>query len=436
MKSKLRTNRFAKLKNLENSSLAIAGLLVCACLLIGATAYRTYSQYSQPSDSFDWSDRGHFDFHCGAYYPALAFRKGESPYSTQLMEDYPVPSPARTCPPFSFVIHLPFTCFDLHSADIAFFIFNTTLLLLFALFTVQVTRGSPNWFWWLLVSCVLLASRPGHITLFTGYYTAELVLGSVIALHFAKDRPVISGLGMLIASGKPTYILPLIVLMFARKNFRAALIGIIFCTITGVGGLAWLAKDVGIAEILTGIQESQKVFYTEETEFPINTWTRVDLVGMFARAINWIPHDTVYLVGMFALLIVPSYAIWKSANTESDSSVTGVTALIALLTILLSIYHHSYDCMLVFVPWVGLMFFGDRTMTELSSRSKNWLKVLLAIPIFNYFSTLTVRDLIGWEQTSLAWHFITLLSGTCLLAALVILLAETLCRKGSDKSLA
>lgn len=425
MKPARQTKWFAKF---ENNKLVIAGLAFCLCLLVGATAYRTHAQYSVPSNSFDWSDRGHADFHCGTYYPTLGYRNGLSPYSKQLMEEYPVSSPARASPPISFLIHLPFTYLDLHAADVAFFIYNTALLLVLAFFTVQVTRGSPSSFWWLVVSCALMISRPGHITLFTGYFTAELVLGTVFAFHFAKTRPLVSGLGMLIASGKTTYVLPLIVLMLARKNYRATLYGLLFCLISGIGGLAWLAKDVGITEILNGIQEAQAVFYSEETEYPINTWTRVDLVGMFARTINWIPRDSVYLAGMFLMLAIPSFAIWKTADHESDSGITGATALIALLAMLTSVYHHSYDCMLIFIPWVGLVFFGERMLPGFGARSKLWLKLLLSVPVFNYLSTLTVRNLVGWEQTSVGWHIATLLSGGCLLVALTIVVLTVLKR--------
>ena len=126
MKSIQQTNWFAKF---ENSKIAITSLAVCACLLIGATAYRTYSRYSVPSNTFDWSNCGHADFHCGAYYPTMGYRHGLGPYSEQLTVEYPVSSPARANPPISFLVHLPFTYLDLHAADVAFFIFNTSLLL-------------------------------------------------------------------------------------------------------------------------------------------------------------------------------------------------------------------------------------------------------------------------------------------------------------------
>ena len=423
MKPSQQTNWFAKF---ENSKVAIVSLAVCACLLIGATAYRTYSRYSVPSNTFDWSNCGHADFHCGAYYPTMGYRHGLSPYSEQLTVEYPVSSPARANPPISFLVHLPFTYLDLHAADVAFFIFNTSLLLGLAFFTVQVTRGSPSLFWWLLASCILLVSRPGHITLFTGYFTAEMVLGTVVALHFAKTRPLISGIGMVFASGKPTYILPLILLMFARKNYRAVLFGLLFCVIAGIGGLAWIAKDVGFAEILSEIREAQEIFHEEENAYPINNWTRVDLLGMFARLINWTPNDTVYLTGMLALMAIPCFTIWKVADHESSSGITGVSALIALLTILTSIYHHSYDCMLVFVPWIGLLFFGKHLLPELGPGTKLWLKLLLAVPFLNYLSTLTFRNLVGWEQTSFHWQIVASINGICLVAALTIVIIAAL----------
>ena len=406
------------------SRLLAVGLAIIALTLIALTGVRVYSNYSQPSSEFDWSARGHSDFHNGTYFPSIAFRNGDNPYSSDVMEKYPLASPSRPCPPITFMTHLPISFLDLPAADIVFFAYNTSLLLFLAYFGVVVSRGSFHLVSWLAVSCVLLVSRPGHITLFTGYTTLELVLGTLVALHFAKKRPWLSAIGMLIASGKPTYALPLILLMLGRKNYRATILGVVLCIVFGVGGLAWLATDHGFEGVVSGIKEGQAEFHADESEFPVNTWTRVDLLGMFAKAIDWIPDDRAYLVGMLALLVMPCLAIHQITDRETDTGATSLTGCIAMVTILIVIYHHSYDCLLIVVPWIGLTFFQSKVLPEMTMRWKTVLALLLTVPLLNYASTLSFRDKFGFDQHQSLWQLITMINGICLAAVLLILLAQ------------
>ena len=394
-----------------------------ACLLlIAATAYRTYTKYSQPTNTFNWDDRGHCDFHNGAYYPASAFCDGVNPYSPEVMDSYPVTCPSRPCPPITFILHLPFTLLDLHVADVVFFAYNIGLMFLLAFLSLRITRGSFHIGWWLLVICLLLISRPGHITLFTGYYTLELVIGTIVALQYGKSRPWLAALGMLIASAKPTFIIPLILLMIAKKDYKATFIGIVICTIAGVGGLVWLAQDSGIGKVVDGIVAGQGAFHADETEFPINTWTRVDLVGMFAKAINWIPADKIYLAGMFVLIALPCIVIRQIIDREGQSGANSLTGVIALVAILLAIYHHSYDCLLIVPVWAGAVFFPENVLPEVGRRSKSLIGILLSVPLFNYASTQSFRDLFKLDQYSFVWQSITMLNGLCLFAVMVIIL--------------
>ncbi len=401
----------------------VGTLLVLCIVLVFATAYRTYHDYSVPSNTFDWSKRGHSDFHYGTYLPATAFRKGVNPYAPEVMEKYPVASPSRPCPPITFILHLPFTFVDMETADVIFFVYNTSLLFLLSFVAVVLGYGRFHMGWWLFVSSLLLVSRPGHISLFTGYYTLELVMGVLLALHFGKNRPWLSAVGMLLASVKPTYILPLILLMIARKNFRAVILGLALCTIAGVGGLAWLAKDSSFMEVVQGISAGQEAFHADETEFPVNTWTRVDLLGMFAKFVDWIPSDKVYLASMFVIALIPCIAIWRVAERENDSSVLGNSSMLALLTLLLSIYHHSYDCLLIAVPWIGVSFFPGRVLPGVGARTKWLLAGLLTVPMVNYASTQSARNLLGLEQSSLIWQVVTVINGVSLFLALLIVMA-------------
>lgn len=412
-------------ESVENSRLAwlnkpwIAALLFLALLTgVAATGYRTYRQYSMPSGEFDWTNRGHSDFHNGAYFPSLAFREGVNPYSNDATDRYLLTRASPIYSPVVFVWHLPFSFMGLYEADVAFFAFNTAMIGLLAWMGIRMSDQRFRWGIWLLLFALLVYSRPGHVTLFTGYFTAELVIGTIVALHFAATRPFVSGCGMLLASGKPTYILPLIILMICRRNYRAVVAGLALCTAGGLIGLGWLASFSSPSEVVAGINEGRMALHDDPTEDPINTWTRLDTVGTISKVMGWKPSDLVYLGSMLFILAIPGWVIFKASAKELNRGATGMTALIVCLTILVSIYHHSYDSLLVAVPWIGLAFFRSIDLRELPEWARSLTAVLLAVPLANYLSTRVFQQKMGLDSQGPVWEILTSANGACLLIAL------------------
>ena len=407
----------------RHTLLAPTCLTICVCLVL-LTGYRAYRDYSVPSNDFDWTHRGLSDFHNGTYYPTLAFRNGDNPYAHDVGKSYPMGRSAPLFSPFVFILHLPFSYLSLQHADVAFFIYNSLLLALLAYLAIRFSHHTCNPAILCLVMLLIYVSRPGHITLFTGYFTAELALGTAIALHFSKTRPALAGLGLLLASGKPNFILPLMLLMLFRRDFRAVVHGVLFCGIGAGAGIMWLASFSSLADVVSGFQQGQEALYADPTEIPFNTWTRVDLAGMAAKLVRANPEDSLYLIVMFVLLCIPGTILWRKLSGNDAHGATGASGMIICLSILLSIYHQSYDCLIVAVPWVGFTLFGDIVAAEISPRVRAWVVVFTAVPAANYLSTLTARNILKLDPSGWIWQSITLISGVCLLAALVALLIE------------
>lgn len=405
------------LKLLENR-FVVAIMLLGSIGLIAVTGYRTYRSYAQPSRTFDWESRGLSDFHNGTYFPTKAFRNQINPYSNQAVEEYTMSRPAPPFSPTVFILHLPFSYFDLYVADVLFFAYNVFLLFALAYCSIRMATDEVKIGVLLFVFNLLLVSRPGHITLFTGYFTLELALGSVLALHFGKSRPVLAGLGMLLALGKPTYIVPLIILMLCRRNVKAVLIGCLFCFIGGAAGLGWLAMDSSMGEVIQGVKEGQQALHDDPTELPLNTWTRVDYLGMLAKFLDWVPDDKSYLLGMLGFLSIPGFALFIGSKYEKNQGATSLSAYIVLIAMAVSIYHQVYDCLLIAVPWVGLLLFREKAKIPLGRFEGIAISVIAAVPLFNYVSTISIRNLLKLEQHSLLWQSITVVNGTCLLVVL------------------
>ena len=412
-------------KSSSKSTILFVLALAFAMFGVGAAGARVYRDYAPVVRDFEFEKTGHFDFHNGGYLPALAFREGVNPYAAEVCELYPVTRPSATYSPSIFMIHYPFSLLPVKAADVVYFLFNAALIGLLGYWSITMSQSKFAWTPWLLIFGMLAFSRPGHMSLYTGYFTAQLVVGTVLALHFAKTKPWLAGIGMVIASGKPTYIIPLIMLLLARKNFKAAIIGVIMCAAVAGAGIGWLASSSDFSTVVEEIKSGQDAFDADENEIPVNTWTRLDSVGVIAKIIDWKPDNKTYLAFMVVLLIIPCWAIWNAAEYESNSGMTGLTGILASVAILVTIYHHSYDCLLVAIPWVGLTFFGKLVCPELKSIERWALSVLLGITAINYASTLKVRSLLSLENQSAIWNVITAVNGVCLFAALIILIVAS-----------
>ena len=412
---------------------AMAGLLL---LLIAASAYRIHTEYAPPpvDNQFNWVNRGHSDFHNGSYFPAQCYMQGGCPYSSDDASQYLMTRAAATYSPIVFVLHVPFAMLPLELADIAFFACNVAMLMLIAYFSIRMSGATFRWFDFLAMTNLILMSRPGHMTLFTGYFTAEIVIGCVLALHFAHSRPVLSGFGMVLASIKPNFVIPLILMMLLRRNYKAVVLGIAFSAVTATGGLGWLTYHNGVEQVIQDIRSGQAELHVDETELPVNTWTRTDLLGMYAKIVNSVPGDAMYLLSMFILAAIIGPFIFRYAPHEPNKGATGLTAMITVLAILVGIYHHSYDCLLLAVPVIGVLFFGQTTLKEVPALWRNIAAVLCLIPAVNYVSTISVMNLLNLDKLSFSWQAVTLVNGVCMTIALVILVAVACYRTPSNSA--
>lgn len=403
----------------------VAGMVALMLLFVSATAYRIHSEYAPPptDNEFNWENRGHSDFHNGSYFPALCYMQGDCPYSSDDASNYLMPRAAATYSPIVFVLHVPFAILPLELADVAFFVCNVAMLMLIAYFSIQMSGATFRWFDFLAIANLLILSRPGHMTLFTGYFTAEIVIGCVLAIHYAHSRPVLSAFGMVLASIKPNFVIPLIIMMLLRRNYQAVMLGIAFSAVAAVGGLGWLTYHNGFDQVVQDIRSGQAELHIDETELPVNTWTRTDLLGMFAKIANTAPGDSMYLLSMFALAAIVGPFIFRYAPHELNKGATGLTALISALAILVGIYHHSYDCLLIAVPAIGVLFYGQTTLKEVPAFWRNVVAILCAIPAINYVSTLSIMNWMDLEKLSYSWQAVTLINGVCLTFALIILVA-------------
>ena len=103
--------------------------------------------------------------------------------------------------------------------------------------------------------------------------------------------------------------------------------------------------------------------------------------------------------------------------------------MIVVLAMLVTIYHHSYDCIIVAVSMVAMLLNSRRLIPSMPGWIAVFVGLLLAVPLLNYVSTRAVRDKLGFEQLDIAWQSITMVNGACLTLAMLIAMYFAINRK-------
>lgn len=360
-------------------------LFALLALALCGSAIRSVLRYDDPDVAeFDRSRQGQFDFHNGLYFPALAFIEGTSPYGEAFAKRYPVTRPLPLMSPLVLILHAPLAMLPVQIAEVLYFAINGLLLTALAWLCVNwLAVGERRITWWLVSLFLIVASRAGHTTLFTGYLTVELVCGALLALATAQSRPWLSALGVAVTSCKPTYAIPLFLLMLARGDGRAAWRGLGLSIVGAVIAVARLLLCATPQQLWQDIQHGQSAHMTDSYELPVNTWTRIDLLAVVAKWMEWAPGELTHLVVMVCLLPLPALALWQLRRAGSDRVPAGLSSSIIAVSILSTLYHHVYDALLVFPAVMGLAL-GERSMQRGSRTIQVVTAALLLFVAWNY----------------------------------------------------
>lgn len=406
----------------SNRGIALLGSLLFL-FGVGATAARTIVKYQSPGP-FDPTRQGMCDFHNGVYFPTQALLAGLSPYGSEYADQMPVERQIPFFSPSILLLHTPFAMLPLRLSEILYFVYSVGLVIVLARLVVSVA-GLPNRLDATAVAAsAIIFSRPGHITLFDGYFTFELVLASLLAIHWAPKRPLLAALALVVVSAKPTFILPLGFLLLARGNFKSLTLGAVLSILAAAAPMAWLAYHEGEGDLASGAQilvgqigESQELHRSLEDESPVHSWTRLDLLAVVAKWTGSDPDEGTHLWVMALLLAAPMLLLNHRRMAGLDDGVAGMTGAIVATAVLVSVYHQSYDALLLAGPVAGVVI-GRVGQWQRWSTALRWsLAGLMLFPAYNYFST---RMVLGRLNPSpVVVDVLTSVNGICLAVLLV-----------------
>ncbi|HEX7980250.1 MAG TPA: glycosyltransferase family 87 protein [Gemmatimonadaceae bacterium] len=367
----------------------LAALALIAALGIAALRVTTLSDVGGVRLSADWALT---DFRSNIYYPVRALADGVNPYDrASYRARYP---DAETFPPFlpsTLLLHLPFGLLPLALAELAYVAFSIGLIVLVGRAVVRA-NGVTSWVSALFAAALVTLSRPGQWTLLLGQVALQAALLSWVALRFAQRAPWLSGLALGAATFKPTFGLPIAVLMLARGNVKAVGAGVLFA----------LALNLPIAAILEHRTGALQLF-VQDLASPYHSWTgrsdssprwsfyRIDLVATVGRtAGRSLPHGVETVITIL-VLAVAALLIRRMRGSESTPGYQPLTEAIICIATLLCVHHLGYDLLLLALPLAALVYRHTPGLLENAAVRLGTLWVF-ALMAANYLSTQSVSD--------------------------------------------
>jgi len=385
-------------------------------LAVAAVAVRTHGHLNVPDDPSVLDRYGLQDFRDAIYYPVVALLDGHNPYdAADYLHRYPVANPVRLYLPAMLFLYLPLGLLPYGMAEALFFGLNVALVPLLVHHGLRLARVESTAPRVLGLGAFVVLSRPGLMTLFIGQSAVYMTLGLYLALRFARTRPGLAALGFALTCVKPTFGLPLGILLLARGDYRPALVGGAVAAVASAAAAVPLAGAAGsFGAWITSLTAASNMG-DDAHNVIVQSYVRVDAASLLGRLCQVEPSGAAQAVLLVAVLALGAVAVRKLAN--SPGSHTAVSAGVVSATTLACVYHQTYDCLLLLAP-----LFASVAGT-VGSGGRRWLlAALLIVPFVNYFATLTAIGAFGIQ--GLIWRLVASVNAAAVTGAFLLLLRE------------
>lgn len=392
------------------------------------------------------------DFRDVIHYPLKAMREGVNPYdsdtapladgSPRYSQRYPVGGALPLYSPLIFLLYWPFSYGSFIASAGVYIALNAGLLVLWAWACWRVAGELPSMGQTTILAGVMLATQSGRANFLGGETAIPLALASLLAVWMAPSRPWLAGLALSITSFKPTFGLPLGILLLASGHFRTVALGWGLGFLIAVAGLAVIFATSGdLARMPEILLHNQTVVESDPELNAQTSRARFDSAGAIQRLLG-MEGSMVGLLASGAVLGLAGAALWRLRPGHHDSRCARLTTVIVCLATVSGMFHMSYDGLLLWAP-IAIVVLSRARVCPIGSRSQRWLiGGLLIAPMFYVLGATRVQR---WLQsvlpiasipTSVAefgWTLICTFNGISLLLSLVLLVRYALVTEISGK---
>src|SRR5262249_53946056 len=141
------------------------------------------------------------------------------------------------------------------------------------------------------------------------------------ALRFARRRPWLAGLCLSLAAIKPATGLPMALLMLARGEHVAVLVGVAAAVLIGGLPLIPIVRGAGgLAAFLTSLGGAYAGFTANPRSAAATSPYRLDFTAVVSRVLGWSLSPSAEIVVMLAVLAVAALALRHlTARADDDA---------------------------------------------------------------------------------------------------------------------
>jgi hypothetical protein len=367
-------------------------------------------------------DKTRIDFETAVYYPARAFLDGLDPYDQgPYLARYPVQAPFPPFLPAALLLHAPLALLPVGPSSAVYLCLSLALVVVSARLALGFAHRPPRSSTVITIAALVLLSRPGRLALRLGQLSFEPVSGTYAALWFGQRSPWLGGAGLFVASIKPTFGVPLALLMLARRQVRSVIIGAgLILTVNAAVATILINRAGGTAAFTAHVAatfDSARQGIVE-TSNPIMTGLRTDAASFIGRL-----QGRPLRAGMQALvgLVVLGAAagVLLALERRGVPLMEGVPAGFICVAILLSQYHQAYDLSLLILPAV-VMVLGPPDTVPPGRSARLALAGLFLLLGANYLASEGALARLSLARETAGWRVVTAVNAAALLLAYTI----------------
>jgi hypothetical protein len=399
----------------------------------------------EPQRSHALGKMGLADFQDVVYYPLRAVRDGVNPYDAsgepyadgtpRYRQRYPVLNLFPLYSPLLFLLYWPLGWFDFTTAAALYVAINGVLLVVWAYWCCRWSGVQPRVGSLFFLAALMLATQAGRANFLGGETSLPLAFASAAAAM--SPTAMRGGVWLMIASFKPTFGLPLGILLLAASRIRTVLLGWGGGFLVGMAGLLLIFSWRGeVAKMPHILRENQAIAAQDPDWNAASSAKRVDTAGAFERWLSpwgppWTSLGNVFALGTAALaLAAQTLAARKEPGELAGGHNQLFVGCVVSVGTVAGIYHLPYDALLLWFPIVALTVAPEALWPGASLRWRWLLAGLLMVPMVNVLGTESVIRGVHqmWPALAtvspgireLAWTCICTINGLALLLALLL----------------
>jgi hypothetical protein len=351
------------------------------------------------------------DFYSAAYYPVQALLRGDNPHNAeQFVRLYPVADSYPPYAPSNLLFHLPFALLPPVPAAVGYFVLTLLLALPLAYMALRLAGVEATKPRVLLLAGLVFLSRPGHWTLLLGQMSVLLTCATYFVLLYAFRFPALSGLAVLLTISKPTFGVPLLLLLWAWRRRRAVAIGVVTAALLNLPLVGILAeREGGVRRFFQVLIAGYAAWQALPTATPEISTDRVDATSLVSRFLGT-PLGAPGQALLAIAIILGACAVLRLLVRHRDQPAQDLAVGIICITPILIGFHRGYDLVLLTAPFVTAVARGLPMQNGRALRGV--FLTLFIIPAVNWLATDAVLH--AWHPSHAVWLVICSINSVCL----------------------